>query len=98
MVSTTFRAINCIGGALMDFSRHRLSSPNSSRPAVPDTGQKRAKEYSGLASYPPMPIALPLAATFTFQYTTSPLAGREHPVSLGDSGAASPHQEVAAQV
>jgi len=99
MVSTTFRAINCIGGALMDFSRHRLSNPNPYRPAVPDTVRNWAKEYSGLTSYPPRPIARPpQAATFTFQHTTSPLAGREHPMSPGGSGAASPHQEVVAPV
>jgi hypothetical protein len=82
----------------MDFSRHRLSNPNPDRPAAPDNERNWAKEYSGRTSNPPMHVALRQAFIFTSQHTTFPLAGREHQMSLGGSGAASSHQEVAAPV
>ena len=82
----------------MDFSRHRLSSPNPASPAVPDHGRNWGKEHSGLISYPLMPVASPHAFTLISQHTRSPLAGREHRLPFGGSGAASSHQEVVAQV
>jgi hypothetical protein len=82
----------------MGFSRHRLSNPNPPCPAQPDHGRIWGKEHSGLISYPLTPVAHPQAAILISQFTTFPLAGREHPSLLGSSGAASSHQEVVAQV
>lgn len=98
MKSATIRAVDSSGGVLMDCSRYRLSDLNPRCPVVPDIVRNWAKEYSGLNPAVPRFVALPQAVTLHSTNTMFPLARREPPKSFGSFGAASPHQEVVAQV
>ena len=96
-MSATIRAVDPSGGVLMDSSRHRLSDPYPWCPVVPDIVRNWATENSGLNSTTLRPVALPQALA-PLSHTKFPLARRRPSINSGRGGAASPHQEVVAQV